>query len=124
MLLWYKEDHKSAIYKKYMFPFKTTFLIKLSFISLLMFLFSGISFFLLSSQTQYSKIYQILYFVSLLKLKTLGLTWQGRNLNIILKLLWVKSLETPKFDLYITQSILSTKPWLTIWTAIFITSAF
>lgn len=51
MLLWYKEDHERAIYKKYMFPFKTTFFIKLSFISLLMFLFSGISFFLLSSQT-------------------------------------------------------------------------
>lgn len=125
MLLWYKEDHKSAIYKKYMFPFKTTFFIKLSFISFLMFLFSGFSFFLLSSQTKYSKLYQILYFVSLLKLKTLGLTWQGKNLNVILKLLLGEKISgNPMFDLYTIQSSLSTKPWLTIWTAIFITSAF
>lgn len=113
MLLWYKEDHKSAIYKNYMFPFITTFFIKLSFISFLMFLFSGINFFLLSSQTKYSKLYQILYFVSLLKL------------NVILKLLLGEKISgNPMFDLYTIQSSLSTKPWLTIWTAIFITSAF
>lgn len=35
--MWYKKDHKSAIYKKYMLPFKTTFFIKLIFISFLMF---------------------------------------------------------------------------------------